>query len=75
MPYKAFNKDFTCKGKKYEENTTYEESGNKICESGTMHYCEDPFDVLEYYPLVNDNGELSEFAEVDPLGEIYKKGN
>lgn len=40
-----------------------------------MHYCEDPFDVLEYYPLVNNNGELSEFAEVDPLGEIYKKGN
>jgi hypothetical protein len=34
MAYKAFNPDFTCKGKQYEENTTYEENGNEICEAG-----------------------------------------
>ena len=75
MPYKAFNKDFTCKGKQYEENTTYEESGNEICEAGVMHYCENPFDTLEYYPLVNENGEISEFAEVEPLGKVFTKEN
>ena len=75
MPYKAFNKDFTCKGKQYEENTTYEESGNGICKAGVMHYCENPFDVLEYYPLVNENGEISEFAEVEPLGKVFTKEN
>ena len=74
MAYKAFNTDFTCNGKQYEENTTYEESGNKICEAGVMHYCENPFDVLDYYPLVNENGEILEFAEVEPLGKIFKKG-
>ena len=75
MAYKAFNPDFTCKGKQYEENTTYEENGNEICEAGVMHYCENPFDVLDYYPLVNENGEISEFAEVEPLGKIFTKKN
>lgn len=73
MAYKAFNTDFTCNGKQYEENTTYEESGNKICEAGVMHYCENPFDVLDYYPLVNENGEILEFAEVEPLGDVFKQ--
>lgn len=72
---KAFNTDFTCNGKQYEENTTYEESGNKICEAGVMHYCENPFDVLDYYPLVNENGEILEFAEVEPLGDVFKQEN
>lgn len=75
MAYKAFNTDFTCNGKQYEENTTYEESGNKICEAGVMHYCENPFDVLDYYPLVNKNGEILEFAEVEPLGDVFKQKN
>ena len=71
--YKAFNSDFTCKGKQYEENTTYEESGDKICDKGVMHYCENPFDVLNYYPLVDDKGRISEFAEVEALGRVYHK--
>ena len=75
MAYKAFNPDFTCKGKQYEENTTYEENGNEICEAGVMHYCENPFDVLDYYPFVNENGEISEFAEVEPLGKVFKREN
>lgn len=73
MAYKAFNPDFTCKGKHYKENTTYKENGNEICEAGVMHYCENPFDVLDYYPLVNENGEISEFAEVEPLGKVFKR--
>ena len=73
--YKAFNPDFTCNGKQYEENTIYEENGSEICKAGVMHYCENPFDVLNYYPLVNENGEISEFAEVEPLGKIFRKEN
>ena len=71
--YKAFNSDFTCKDKQYEENTTYEESGDKICDKGVMHYCENPFDVLNYYSLVDDKGRISEFAEVEALGRVYHK--
>ena len=71
--YKAFNSDFTCKGKQYEENTTYEEFGDRICDKGVMYYCENPFDVLNYYPLVDDKGRISEFAEVEALGKVYRK--
>ena len=70
--YKAFEKGMICKDKQYKENTTYEENGNKICEAGVMHYCENPFDVLNYYSLIDENGNMSEFAEVEPLGEVYK---
>lgn len=72
--YKAFNKGMICRGKQYEENTTYEESGNKICEAGVMHFCESPFDVLNYYQLVDENGDISDFADVEAIGDVYKRG-
>ena len=71
--YKAFNKGMICKGKQYKENTTYEENGNKICEAGVMHFCEEPFDVLNYYSLVDENGDISDFADVEAVGDIYKR--
>ena len=71
--YKAYEKGMICRGKQYEENTTYEESGNEICESGVMHFCKDPFDVLNYYPLVDEDGNISEFSEVEAVGDVYKK--
>ena len=71
--YKAFNRGMICKGKQYEENTTYEEKGNKICEAGAMHFCENPFDVLNYYPLIDEDGNISDFADVEAIGDIYKE--
>ena len=73
--YKAFSKGMKCRDKKYEENTTYEENGSDICNPGVMHFCENPFDVLEYYPLVNENGEISDFSEVETIGDVFKDGN
>ena len=73
--YKAFNRGMICKGKQYEENTTYEENGNEICEAGVMHFCENPFDVLNYYPLIDENGDISDFAQVEAIGDIYKRGD
>ena len=71
--FKAFNKGMKCRGKQYEENTTYEENGNEICEAGVMHFCEEPFDVLNYYSLVDENGDISDFADVEAVGDIYKR--
>ena len=65
--YKAFEPGMICKGKQYQENTDYEEEGGKICEKGMMHYCVNPFDVLNFYPLVNDSGKVSDFASVKAL--------
>ena len=69
--FKGFEKDFSCRGKQYEENTTYEENGVGCCHKGVMHFCEDPWAVLDYYPLVNENGDISEFAEVEALGQVW----
>ena len=67
--YKAFEPGMICKGKQYQENTDYEEEGGEICEKGMMHYCVNPFDVLNFYPLVNDSGKVSDFAAVKSLEE------
>lgn len=66
--YKAFNPGLICRGKQYAENTVFEEPTAEICRSG-MHFCKAPLDVLDYYPMINNNGELNEFAEVEALDE------
>ena len=66
--YKAFNPGMICRGKQYEENAVFEEPEAKICNTG-MHYCKNPFDVLEHYGFVNDNAEINEFAEVEALAD------
>ena len=72
--FKGFEKDFSCKGKQYEENTTYEEHGVGCCHKGVMHFYEDPWEVLNHYDLVDDNGNFSEFAEVEALGQVWNDG-
>ena len=72
--FKGFEKDFSCKGKQYEENTTYEEHGVGCCHKGVMHFCEDPWEVLNHYDLVDDNGNFSEFVEVEALGQVWNDG-
>ena len=73
--YKAFGKGMICNGKQYAENTDYEEEGGEICGKGMMHFCETPFDTLDYYPLIDDNGDFTEFAEVVPLDKVESKDN
>ena len=72
--FKGFNPDFTCRGKQYEENKIFEEETAEICGSG-MHFCENPFEVLRYYDLVNKNGKINEFAEVEALDEAFTDDN
>lgn len=66
--YKGFNPGLICKDKQYQENTVFEEPEAKICEKG-MHFCENPFDVLDYYDLIRSDGTQNEFAEVEALDE------
>ena len=67
--YKAFEPGMICRGKQYAENTDYEETGGKICGEGMMHYCVNPFDVLNFYALVDESGKFSDFAEVKALDQ------
>ena len=66
--YKGFNPGLICKGKQYQENTVFEEPKAIICEKG-MHFCENPFDVLDYYDLIRSDGTPNEFTEVEAMDE------
>ena len=72
--YKAFEKGLICRGKQYAENTVFEEERAEICRKG-MHFCENPFDVLDYYNLVNDDGTFNDFAEVEALDDVKTDDN
>ena len=72
--YKGFEPGLICRGKQYAENTVFEEEEAEICSCG-MHFCETPFDVLDYYGFTNDNGDFNEFAEVEALDEVKTDNN
>ena len=72
--YKGFEPGLICRGKQYAENTVFEEEEAKICSYG-MHFCENPFDVLDYYGFINDTGDFNEFAEVEALEEVKTDDN
>ena len=54
----------------YAENTVFEEKKATICKSG-MHFCVNPFEVLNYYPLFDEDGTPNEFADVEALDEVH----
>ena len=66
--YKGFNPGLVCKDKQYKESTVFEEPEAEICQKG-MHFCENPFDVLDYHDLVRSDGSFNDFAEVEALDE------
>ena len=72
--YKAFKKGLICRDKQYAENTVFEEKEAVVCEKG-MHFCKEPLAVLDYYPLVDDDGNINEFAEVEALDEPKTNDN
>ena len=63
--YKAFDKDLSCRGFKYEVGKEYEETGDiKVCEKG-FYACPYPLDVFGYYPP-----DGARFCEVEQSGKI-----
>ena len=63
--YKAFDKDLSCRGFKYEVGKEYEETGDiKACDKG-FHACPYPLDVFGYYVPAG-----SRFCEVEQSGKI-----
>ena len=72
--YKGFEKGLVCRGKQYSENVIFEEKEAEICSAG-MHFCQDPFEVLEHYGFLNDKAEFNDFAEVEALSEVKTNDN
>ena len=72
IAYKAFDKNLKCRDFQYAVGETYKHDGEvKACKSG-FHSCENPLDILNYYPLVNDDGVIGRFAIVEASGAISK---
>ena len=69
IAYKGMSADMTCRGKQYEVGKTYHEDKADCCHAG-MHACENPFDVLHYYPL----RDSPRFFEVECGGNVDKNG-
>ena len=74
ITYKGFDKDFKCRGLQYEVGKDYEmpEDGIEVCKKG-FHACESPLEVLDYYPILDGNGDNNRFAEVEQSGKIDKE--
>ena len=67
VAYKGFDKNFQCRGFQYEVGKTYVHEGPvRICKSG-FHACENPIEVLKYYPFVT-----SRYAEIMQSGKIIQ---
>ena len=65
--YKGFDKKLKCRDFQYEIGKEYEMDGEiKVCNRG-FHACESPFDVFDYYTMID-----SRFCEVEQDGNISK---
>ena len=67
IAYKAMDKNMQCRGKQYEVGKTYHED-KADCRNAGMHACENPLDVLHYYPLRDG----PRFFEVECGGNVDK---
>ena len=66
--YKGFDKNLRCRDFQYEIGGIYEMDGKiKMCNRG-FHACESPFDVFDYYTMID-----SRFCEIEQDGNISKE--
>jgi hypothetical protein len=72
--FKGFAPGMKCRDKQYQENSIFEEEKAEMCASG-IHFCENPLDVLNYYPLLDENCQFNEFAKVEALAEVERDGD
>ena len=73
--FKAYDPGLICRGYQYEEGKTYKKNGHGVCVGGVTHYCVNPFDVLDHYPLVREDGKFSEFTTVEAIDEPVTDDN
>ena len=63
--YKGFDKDMKCRGFQYEVGKEYDMDGEIKCCNRGFHACKSPFEVWDYYDMLN-----SHYAEVEQSGKI-----
>ena len=63
--YKGFDNDMKCRDFQYEVGKEYDMDGEIKCCNRGFHACKSPFEVWDYYDMLN-----SRFAEVEQSGKI-----
>ena len=72
--FKGFDKDLKCKDYQYEVGKEFEEEGKiEACSNG-FHFCENPLDVLGYYPPYDEKGS-NRYCIVKGSGNIDRDGD
>ena len=72
--FKGFDKDLKCRDCQYEVGKKFEEEGKiEACSNG-FHFCENPLDVLGYYPPYDEKGS-NRYCIVEGSGNIDRDGN
>ena len=73
--YKGFDKDLKCRNFQFEVGKEYSEKGDiKRCRNG-FHCCANPFDVLDFYSIIDDDCNLNRFCEVEGSGKEDSERN
>jgi hypothetical protein len=73
--FKGLTHEFKCRKFQFEVGKTYSVSGGvKACSSG-FHACENPLDVWGYYPIIDDDGRLTRYAEVEQSGSTDREND
>jgi len=68
--FKGFNKDLQCLFFQYEIGKTYTKDDSEdisLCSNG-FHFCENPFDIFNYYPPMEGN----RYCQVIGSGKMIK---
>ena len=68
--YKAFNKDWTCRGFQYKVGKTYTMKEKPKCCNQGFHFCTNIADCFKHYA---NNPESTKIALVEALGDIDKE--
>ena len=72
--FKGFDKDLKCRDYQYEVGKEFEEEGKiEACSNG-FHFCENPLDVLGYYPPYGEKGS-NRYCIVKGSGNIDRDGD
>ncbi len=73
--FKAATHELKCRDHQFEVGQTYTIDGDPIqCERG-FHFCANPLDVWNYYPLIQDDGKLTRYMTVEAVGAVKHDGD
>jgi hypothetical protein len=73
--FKAATHELKCRNHQFEVGQTYTIDGDPVqCERG-FHFCANPLDVWNYYPLIQGDGKLTRYMTVEAVGAVKHNGD